>query len=207
MSDALVPSGTDYITADQLKAHLGIEDTDDDTAIERAVAATCRAVERYCRRRFWLDESVTVRTYQPSSWGRVQVDDIGSTSGLLVATDDDDDGDFEQAWTVGTDFQVGPANALADDRPVTRLVAVGDLLFPAAAARSAVQVTALFGWPQVPDEVVEACLIKAARLFRRKDTPEGVAGGGDFGIVRVSSKEDPDVVTLLAPYRKLVHVV
>ena len=48
-----------------------------------------------------------------------------------------------------------------------------------------------------------ATLIQAARLFKRKESPEGVLGGNDFGIVRVGTRVDPDVEMLLAPYRYL----
>jgi hypothetical protein len=199
----------DYITVPQIKAHLSIPalDTDDDTALARVVASTSRAVEQWCHRRtFGQDAAASTRTFHADTYGYVYVDDVATATGLVVATDDDDDGVFEQTWTVSTDFALEPVNALADGRPVTRLVAVGDLLFPAAAARAAVSVTATFGWPAVPDEIVEATLIKAARLFGRKDTINGVAGTGEFGVVRISNREDPDVVALLAPFRRLVSV-
>jgi hypothetical protein len=200
---------TDYITRAQLKAHLSIPvlDTDDDTIIDRIVASTSRAVENWCHRRtFGQDAAASTRTFHADTYGRVYVDDIATATGLAVATDDDDDGVFEQSWTVATDFVVEPSNALADGQPATRLVAVGDLWFPAGNARASVSVTATFGWPAVPDEVVEATLIKAARLFGRKDTPNGVAGTGEFGVVRITNREDPDVVALLAPFRRLVGV-
>ena len=47
------------------------------------------------------------------------------------------------------------------------------------------------------DDVVEAKLLLAGRLYRRRMTPEGVAGfGGDGAVVRVLSR-DPDVAELL----------
>jgi hypothetical protein len=61
------------------------------------------------------------------------------------------------------------------------------------------QVTALWGWPAVPDEIEQATALYAARLYRRKDSPQGVIGGGDFGPVRVS-RIDPDVEALIAPF-------
>ena len=52
----------------------------------------------------------------------------------------------------------------------------------------------------VPDDIVQACLILSTRLFKRKDSPEGVAGFADFGAVRLS-RMDPDVQALLNPFR------
>jgi hypothetical protein len=40
------------------------------------------------------------------------------------------------------------------------------------------------------------------RQFKRYDSPLGVAGFGDIGVMRVS-RVDPDVAALLEPYVKL----
>jgi hypothetical protein len=48
-----------------------------------------------------------------------------------------------------------------------------------------------------------AALILGARIWKRKNSPEGVLGGfQDFGAVRISSRQDPDVVNLLVDYRR-----
>jgi len=65
-----------------------------------------------------------------------------------------------------------------------------------------VRVEGTFGWPAVPDAVREATILQASRLFTRLDSPLGVAGFGDMGAMRVSFKGDPDVLMLLAPYRR-----
>ena len=48
------------------------------------------------------------------------------------------------------------------------------------------------------DDVKEACYIQSARIFKRRESPEGVLGFGDF-TVRVS-RLDPDVESLLRHY-------
>jgi hypothetical protein len=45
-------------------------------------------------------------------------------------------------------------------------------------------------------DVTEAVLILAHRLFTRRNSPEGVSGWGDLGVVRVMAS-DPDVRALL----------
>lgn len=55
-------------------------------------------------------------------------------------------------------------------------------------------------WPQV---VTNAALLQASRLVKRRASPEGVAGMGDFGPVRVSVM-DPDIENDLSYWRKLV---
>jgi hypothetical protein len=43
---------------------------------------------------------------------------------------------------------------------------------------------------------VQATLIQAARLYRRKDSPEGVTGSAEWGVVRLP-RIDPDVSALI----------
>lgn len=44
-----------------------------------------------------------------------------------------------------------------------------------------------------------AVIMQAARLYKRRRSPEGVAGFGEMGVVRIS-RIDPDVAELLAAY-------
>ena len=84
--------------------------------------------------------------------------------------------------------------------------AIGDLEFTTHERRSTLQVTAKHGWSAVPDDVAQACILKAAALFKRKDAPFGVAGFGEFGAVRIG-KEDPQVIELLQEYRRYKALV
>lgn len=45
-------------------------------------------------------------------------------------------------------------------------------------------------------EVTEAILLLAHRLFKRLQSPEGIAGWGDLGVVRILGT-DPDIERLL----------
>lgn len=53
-----------------------------------------------------------------------------------------------------------------------------------------------------PAEVHTAALIEGARQLKRRGSPEGVAGLGDFGMVRVSAW-DPTVEANLSPWLKV----
>lgn len=176
----------------------------DTGVLERAINASSRAIDRYCGRRFWLDAQVTTRLYRPCEPDIAWVDDIGSTAGLIIKTDHDDDGVFEQTWVAGQDYELEPGNADADGGAYAwwRIVAVGDLRFPTTGRRKRLQDTGLHGWSQIPDEVEQACLLKSAGLVKRKDSPHGVMGFDGFGAVRVT-RQDPDVVALLRPYMRL----
>ncbi|WP_432247709.1 phage gp6-like head-tail connector protein [Streptomyces sanyensis] len=187
----------EYADTDTLKEHLGIEasDTSRDTVLALVLASASRGIDRDTGRRFWLDPAPTVRTYRPQrrtardrEGDVLLVDDIGSLSAGMVV-----ESGSGTSWTAVTGYELLPENALADGRPATGL-----LLGAGGWGGSGtwVRVTTRFGWPTVPDEIVQATLIQAARLFKRKDSPEGVTGSAEWGVVRVS-RIDPDVQALI----------
>ena len=196
-----------YATLSELKGFVGIPtaDTADDTTLQLALDSSSAQVDQFCDRTFTADSSPTVRLYQVQTTARLDVDPISATTGLVVKTDDNADGTFETTWVLDTDFRLEPLNAAAYGEPWTRLVALGTRWFPKITYRPGVQVTAKFGWPggTAPAPVKHATLIQASRLWKRKDAPFGVAGSVEFGSeMRLLAKLDPDVESLLKPYRR-----
>lgn len=196
-----------YATLAQLKEFIGIPDADtqDDNVLELALDAATSQVERFCDRVFTADGAVTTRLYTVPQNGWLDVDPISTTTGLIVQTDDNNDGTFETTWTLGTDFRLEPINATATGVPWDRLVVLGTRMFPRLAYRPGVQVTAKFGWPggTAPSAVEQATLHQASRLFKRKDAPFGVAGSVEFGSeMRLLERMDPDAIALLVRYRR-----
>lgn len=187
-----------YASAFQLREHLGDLAILNDGLLSRAVQAASRAVDSYTGRRFWADDSPTVRRYRPLS-DRVYVSDIASTTGLVVK-EDNGSGTFSTTLTIDVDFELCPLNADVDGWAWDEIRAISRS-FPSQ-SRASVEVTALHGWPAVPQDVETATILKAAALFQRKDSPAGVAGFGDFGVVRIGRQQDPHVAELLAPYCK-----
>lgn len=183
-----------YVTLGLLKDALKITDTGRDDLLNQALASASRSVDAYTGRRFYADSSASARTWRTR--GRVArggdgdlllVDDISSLTGLVVELGDG------TTWTTVTDYFTEPDNALVRGEAITGLRY--DMGCWSTSRR--VRVTARWGWPSVPEPVVQATLIQAARLFRRKDSPEGVTGSAEFGLVRVS-RVDPDVQALLS---------
>lgn len=190
-----------YATVAQLRAEMTVPSstTDRDAGFARALKAASRAVEEWCDNRpvggFLLADTASVRKFRRDRWTlctdqgfQLPVDDIGSLTDLVVETSDD--GTTWTTLTIDTDFEVWPENALAYSRPITALLSASD--WPAR-----VRVTAKWGWPEVPSQVAEATLRQAARLYKRKDSPQGLADGGELGQVRVPNL-DPDVQRLLS---------
>ena len=64
------------------------------------------------------------------------------------------------------------------------------------------QVVGTFGWNAVPTAIKQATILLAMRLFKRYDSPLGVAGFSDLGAVRVG-RIDPDVDRLIMPFKRV----
>lgn len=191
----------------------GLSNTLHTATVETVTSAVNAAVVRYCGRTFdkTAIASETAKVYGPRGRGQIRgivssceavVHDIWDTTNLVVKTDDGDDGNYSTTWDA-SDYTLEPLNQLDGDSytPYWRIRAVGTRVFPTFHRRPALQVTAAWGWAAVPAEVKQAALIKAARVFTRKDSPQGVAGFGEFGVVRVSARMDPDVAEMLNPFR------
>ena len=197
-----------YATRNQVKAALriGTADTLDDDLIDNCVGAASRLIDGYCNRKFWQSGTAS-RVYQAEDSFYCSIDDIAGTA-ITLKTSSQADGTFDVTWKV-SDYQLEPLNGNLDGLTWSydKIRAVGDYLFPTVNAnygeQALVQVTAVFGWPEVPEPVTQATIIQASRIFKRYDSPLGVAGFGDLGAIRVSRYLDPDMAQLVEPYRRM----
>ena len=198
-----------YATKNQIKAALriGTADVVDDDLIDNCAGAASRLIDGYCNRKFWAVGSATSRVYQAENEFYCNIDDISRTAITLKTSSFPGNG-FDVTWSA-TDYQLEPLNGNLDGLTWSydKIRAVGDYLFPTVNAnygeQALVQVTANFGWPSIPEPVTQATIIQASRLFKRYDSPLGVAGFGDMGAIRVSRALDPDVAQLVEPYRRM----
>jgi len=199
-----------YATLTQIKAYMSISDTTDDALLEDLIESASRSIDRIANRRFYLDSTASARLYRAYSDIFVYVDDIGTTSSLVVKTDSNGDGTYAKTLTLNQDYILDPLTASSLNRPFTQLTMVSNTetwpIFPGLTQnglRPGVQVTARWGWPSVPDDINTACLILTADLYKRKDAPGGILGLGDLGVVRMSPI-GRDVTAMVRAYKKEV---
>lgn len=189
-----------YTTLDEVKAILRITDNVDDALLETCVEAASRQIDTHCERVF--TPTTATRVFTPSDSYLVSIDDLSTLTSLKTSSAAD--GTFDITWTA-TDYQLEPLNGLTGSiySPYTRIRAIGDYLFPVVNDEATVQIEGVFGYgTSIPVDIKQACNLLAVRQFKRYDSPLGVAGFGDIGMVRVS-RVDPDIEALLGPYRKM----
>jgi hypothetical protein len=191
-----VPWAPDYVTADQLSDYCRTIDVDDEGLDPMARTAASRAIDQRTNRQFGKVDSPVARIYRPwPDYDRgvwcVTIDDLMDTDGLVVDLD----------GTTVTQFELEPLNAAADGRPWETLVFTDDSEARPTKHTDKVTMTAPWGWDAFPPAVVEATLLQASRLKKRRDAPFGIAGSPDMGSeVRLLARLDPDVVVILGGY-------
>lgn len=193
-----------YATLNDVKAALRISDSIDDGILELSIEAASREIDGYTERRFYQTTGTAV--YVPQDSFTCEIDDLVTLTTLKTSPDGSG---FTQTWTA-TDYQLEPLNSLSGGIPwpATRIRAIGDFTFPTWEPNNVnnyeatVQVVGTFGWPSVPVAIKQATMLLALRQYRRFDSPLGVAGFDDVGIIRVG-RVDPDVQRLIDPFRKV----
>lgn len=202
--------GSLYLTVADLKDTLDISDLSyAHKDIARSVSAASRAVDAWTGRRFYLNPAAgnpanVQRLFTPTRQGVLALDDLAE----LTLVEASDRAGVWSTWTLGSDYLLEPTNAPADGQAYTRIRAlerssfirdsVGFPYWPAS-----VRVTGRWGWPTLPEEVVQATQIIATQLLRRvREAPFGIVGIGLEGEAIRLSKADPQIVQLLGHLRK-----
>jgi hypothetical protein len=195
-----------YVTLSEVKLALRINDNEDNDLLELSIEAASREIDGYCERVFY-NAGTASRVYIPTDNFLTETDDLVTLTQLRTSSTGES---FDTTWNLSTDVQLEPLNGVSGGlvQPYTRLRAIGDYLFPVwdprnvNANEATVQVTGVYGWASVPKAIKQAALLLSLRQFKRYDSPLGVAGFGDIGVVRVG-RFDPDVESLVAPFRKV----
>ncbi len=196
--------GDSYATLAELRTRVGISDatfTAADTRLTAALAAASRGIEKVCHRQFNDAGSTSAREYETCDWQWLEVEDFSTTTGLVVKSDTAGDGTFATNLAATT-YKAYPLNGIVDSEtgwPFWKLKAI-NTCWPVTWALPPIQVTARWGWTAVPGPVKEGCLILAEEIYKLADSPFGVGGYGQFGIVR--ARENPMVWARVGPYAR-----
>jgi hypothetical protein len=193
-----------YVSLTLVKKALRITDDIDDDILELSIEAASREIDGFCERVFY--DTTETRVFIPRDSFTCEIDDLNSLTTLKTSSTGES---FDVTWS-STDYQLEPLNSQAGGivTPATRIRAVGDYVFPTFEPRNVnhyeatVQVVGTFGYTPVPTAIEQAALLLTLRQYRRYDSPLGVAGFDEMGVVRVG-RIDPDVQKLLAPFRRV----
>ena len=186
----------DYADVQAYKDWVYIGDTDDDTQIGVALTSASRAIDHHCNRQFGLASSAAARYETAETTLFVKIFDVQTTTNMVVKVDSDKDGVYETTLTLGTHFRLTPRNAPGDGVPWTGLEILPGSSYFLPCHAGGVEITAVWGWTAVPDAVVQATLLQADVLMKRRQ--QGL--GQDY--TTTSRYLDRDVQQILRPVRR-----
>lgn len=204
-----------YLTIDEAVQYVGRNETRDTTELEDVVTSVSRLIDDYCGRCFY---QTTEARYFDTVDMRTVV--FGPFNDLVSATsikyDIDGDGVYETTVPSSSyqllDINLKPVRFHPEGRPYGSfrlLTQSANLpLFVPSGRLALVEVTGTWGWPGsgAPIAVKQACRILVAEVAKLQDAPLGVAGFGEFGVVRVASSMPARARHLLQPFRHPANV-
>jgi len=187
-----------YATLQEVKNSLRITDNIDDSLLETDIESASRMIDGFTARTF-SNAGTAIRNFAATDDLNLIIDDAIS---VIEVASTDEIGDTYTVWKA-TDFQLEPLNSRSDGlyMPYTGIRAVNDYAWPVVDQQALCRITGVWGWPAVPMAIRQATVIQSSRLFKRLDSPLGVAGFGDLGAIRVGRYLDPDVEQLAMPFR------
>lgn len=186
------------------KAYIGAgqNDTADDAIMQGSLDAATSFIDMFTGRSFRAETGVAKR-FTPTSPGFLDlIPDIRTVTTVKL----DDDGDFTFGTTLAaTDYYLTPLIPLPDAGIYQRIqIAPNSSMAFAWGASTQVEITGDWGYVvngAPPASIIQACLLQASRLFSRKGAPFGVLENTDLGQYTRIAKIDPDVESLLRPYK------
>lgn len=185
-----------YVAVDDLKAYLKVNrgaDVPDDNMITAARDAAEGWINVWTGRQFVIATGPSTRSFPASGTDMLQIDDATSITAITYngQTVDPAGYQLEPFNTVGLSGVVEPYNQ------IRRYFGWWDTFNQGQAI---ITVTATWGWLAIPAQVVEGCKILAKDILANRDVTFGIAAFADYG---VKARENPQVVNLLRPFRRV----
>jgi hypothetical protein len=184
--------GDPYNSLAEFKSYLDITNSDEDTWITKCLNGARLGIERRSGwPTFWKAATPVKRTIETA--GRVVPvrqaayqytklllrEGIASATGFVVTG-------------YGTAALIQP-ELIAEGKPVDSIKLP---YFATFGTLGTIDITAQWGWPEVPADITWAHMMQSHRYYRRKGSPEGIAGSAEWGLSRVP-RLDPDVLGIL----------
>lgn len=179
-----------YGRYEALSADSGVRDG----KIEDHIEAASRWIDRHCMRQFYA--TTATRYFTAGDAMSCNVSDILTVTTLK--TDHDGDRTYETTWEQ-SDYDLMPYN----NAPYQwlEITPQGAYFFPFV--RRGVEIAGTWGYvATTPEDIKEACLMQASRLFARESTVLGEAGRTALGTMTIKTQRDEDIHDLLRPFVK-----
>ena len=192
--------GDAYATAALYRAETGASGAGSDTAILRDLTAVSRFLDRACDRPagFNKDASAVERLFIPRRTTRsLLVNDLVSVSAITI--DEGMDNAYSRTLA-STDYELRPLNAADGPQanPYTEVYATEWGVLAAWSGGVRVKISAVWGWPAVPEAIQAACIHLTAVL--RLESPRATSSMNEMQQVVSTSRAAQNILG------EIVHV-
>jgi hypothetical protein len=197
-----------YITKSEALSYVGQSVAASADELEDVVTAVSRQIDNFCGQAFWKTPENTARLFAAEPYGTElrlgAFNTVVASHPIVMSFDVSGDSTYTPismlSPTAGHVFMPqewdGP-----EESPYTSVRLVPGLYFPYNRSNPYnVQIAASWGWAEVPATVKQACRMQVGRIAKRVDSPLGLAGNPEFGMMRVPARLDTDVQAMLTPY-------
>lgn len=195
-----------YATPAEYRAAFDRTSTDKDTDIQKDLVAISRYLDGKLRRFFSADAAPVARTYIPEepSTG-IWINDLAAVP-ESVKVDTGRNGKFETELLHQADYDLLPLNADKGPEPWPweRIELTQYGLYHGFTPAERVQVTAKFGWPQVPEAIRSATIHLTAIL--RLESPRATRRISELGDAIESSADAQSIIAKLTDQYKIWRV-
>lgn len=162
--------GSPYATWAEYKARTGAQGDTGQATVDAALDVASRLIERWTGRVFNASSAGVVRYFDGNGMPELWIDDF--TALTAAAVDVDEDGTYSQAITL-TALLKRPYNAAEVSEPFTSLELSGGRsaeLSAWPAISRGVKLTGTWGWPAVPDAIVDATIMVARQVRELRES-------------------------------------
>jgi hypothetical protein len=162
-----------------------------------ALDAAIMELNNGCARQFVVAGTPSARVYTPDSYSTVTIHDCTSVTSVV------NDG----ATITPTAWQLEPLNGLSwagESIPYTRIRLIDSTTFDFGlynGKEATVTVTAAWGWPTIPSQIVSACYTIAKDIAANRDVRFGLVAVTEAA--GISARTNPTVRTAIETYRRV----
>lgn len=197
-----------YLTVADFKEAVGKETDEDDATILRALKSASRQIDGYCGRFFGQSADDEIQYITARAWYSrygmyasgvaVEAPEFVTLSEIAF-----DDGSLLYADVVDAEsYSFLPAESVNLSEPYSAIDLATNIGWPTG--RNYVRLTGTFGWPAVPDVIMEATHLIANRLRSLWTAPFGATGAGEMGSgLNMTAALTPMIREMIEPYRIL----
>lgn len=204
-------SNNPYATLDQVRVALSLKGTQDDAYLQELIVEATATLDTEIGYSFQSDTTSATRVYNGNGKVRLMLDNTISVTQVLQNTFNITTGysgpystffQTTQTQDITADCVLGPANVNLMNAPYYTLTRLSGIEFYEGTQN--IKVTGIFGYPEIPADIVRACIRLVVWMFKMRDANYATVMIEHSNLKQIYDKDLPAAV--LRTIAKYQHV-